>query len=102
NGRMYCSKRLRHLDDEFEIARLVDILCGERVQVERWLPKARLNGRNFDLRVVVIGGEPRHVAVRTNAGVFTNFTLGGRRGDVNAVRARMGQDAWQEMLGSCS
>jgi hypothetical protein len=100
--RLYCSKRLRGLQDEVELARLVDRLCRERVQVERWLPKARCGGRNFDLRVVVIGGVPRHALVRTHAGVFTNLTLGGRRGDLKWVQERMGSNAWQELLASCT
>ncbi|MFO0810612.1 MAG: STM4014 family protein [Gemmataceae bacterium] len=101
-ARMYCSKRLRCIDDEGEIARIVDTLCRERVQVERWLPKASCGGRNFDLRVVVIGGVPRHAVVRTHAGVFTNLTLGGRRGDLQWVRERMGDDAWRALLATCS
>jgi hypothetical protein len=101
-NRLYCSKRMCHLDDECTIARLVDTLCLERVQVERWLPKARCGGRNFDLRVVVIGGMPRHALVRTHNSVFTNLTLGARRGDLGWVQEQMGDAAWHALLASCS
>ena len=63
-SRLYCSKRCIHLTDESDVVRLVDRLCVEMVHAEEWLPKARWQGRNFDLRVVTIAGEPRHTVVR--------------------------------------
>jgi hypothetical protein len=101
-SRMYCSKQVRYLRDEHEIALLIDRLCREKVQVERWLPKACCDGRNFDLRVVVIGGAARHVVMRSNTSVFTNLTLGASRGDVDWVQSRMGREAWQSMMASCT
>jgi glutathione synthase/RimK-type ligase-like ATP-grasp enzyme len=95
--RLFHSKRIRHLTNEAEIAALVDRLCVEKVHVEAWLPKARWEGENFDLRVVTIGGAPRHMMVRTSRSVFTNLTLGNRRGNVNAVARRMGPEAWQRL-----
>jgi glutathione synthase/RimK-type ligase-like ATP-grasp enzyme len=97
DSRLYHSKRVRHLTDESEIAALVDRLAIEKIHVEAWLPKARWNGENFDLRVVTIGGEPRHAVARASRSVFTNLTLGNRRGDVQAIARRMGPAAWQEL-----
>ncbi len=99
--RLYCSKRIRHLTNEVEIAKLVDRLCAEKVQVERWLPKATSEGRNFDLRVVTIGGIPRHAVLRSSRSIFTNLTLGNTRGDLAAVQRRMGSDAWQRLHDTC-
>lgn len=95
--RLYHSKRLRRLIDEVEIAVLVDRLCREKVHVEAWLPKARWQGRNFDLRIVTIGDAPRHTMVRTSHSVFTNLTLGSGRGDIDEVVRRMGAEAWQRL-----
>ncbi len=95
--RLFHSKRLRHLLNEVEIATLIDRLCVEKVHVEAWLPKARWQGQNFDLRVVTIGGVPRHTVVRTSPSVFTNLTLGNKRGDISAVAQRMGSEAWQQL-----
>lgn len=100
-SRLYHSKKVRHLHDEAVIAALVDRLCREKVQVEQWLPKARLAGHNFDLRIVVIGGAPRHALVRVGRSTFTNLTLGNRRGDLAAVIARLGP-AWEELKDTCA
>jgi hypothetical protein len=95
--RLFHSKRLRPLTDEFEIAALVDRLCVEKVHVEAWLPKARWEGENFDLRIVSIGGAPRHGMVRISPSVFTNMTVGSRRGNLHAVAQRLGPEAWQQL-----
>jgi hypothetical protein len=100
--RLYCSKIVRPLLDEVAIANLVNRLCVEKVHVEEWLPKARLEGRNFDLRVVTIAGVPRHCLMRVSASPFTNLTLGNGRGDAAAVVRQMGPDAWQELRASCA
>jgi hypothetical protein len=96
--RLFHSKRIRHMTEEAEIAALVNLLCREKVQVESWLPKARWEGQNFDLRIVTIGGIPRHVVVRTSRSVFTNLTLGNRKGESSCVARRMGPEAWQRLL----
>jgi hypothetical protein len=70
--------------------------------VERWLPKATLDGRVFDLRVVVIGGEPTHAVVRTSRTPMTNLHLGGARGDLGAVQRALGQERWQRALDVCA
>jgi hypothetical protein len=101
-SRLYCSKRIRPLLDELEIAALVNRLCSERVQVEEWLPKARWQGRNFDLRVVTIGGVPRHTLARVAGSPFTNLTLGNQRGDLGAIIKRLGPDTWAELRDTCA
>jgi glutathione synthase/RimK-type ligase-like ATP-grasp enzyme len=100
--RLYHSKRPVYLADETEIAPLVDRLCVEGVQMEAWLPKACWQGRNMDLRVITIGGRPRHAVVRSSSSVFTNLTLGNRRGDLAGVKQRMGPQAWQRVRDTCA
>ena len=58
----------------------MDRLAPDGLHVERWFPKADLDGRVIDLRVVVIAGRPTHVVVRTSRGPMTNLHLGGARG----------------------
>jgi hypothetical protein len=101
-SRLYHSKQPIHLDGETKIAALVDRLCVEGVQAEVWLPKARWQGHNIDLRVVTIDGVPRHTVVRTSTSVFTNLTLGGGQGDLSAVVRRMGPGAWQHVRETCA
>lgn len=98
---LYNSRRLTTYRDRAEIARLLDALCRHRVHVERWLPKAGLADRTFDLRVVVIGGRARHVVSRTSRSPITNLHLLNKRGDVGAVRERMGEAAWADAMRTC-
>jgi hypothetical protein len=100
--RLYHSKRSIHLSRELEIAALVDLLCIEGVQVEVWLPKARWQGRNIDLRIVTIDGKPRHAVVRSSTSIFTNLTVGGKRGDLTDIINRMGPEAWESVRATCA
>jgi hypothetical protein len=90
--------RLQTYTDLTEIKLLVDYLCREHAQVERWLPKASLAGRTFDLRIVVIAGVARHTLVRTSQTPITNLHLGNRCGDLELLQRKMGEAAWQEVL----
>jgi hypothetical protein len=99
--RLYNSRRLKVYEDASEIAELIDALCRHGVHVERWLPKAALNGASFDLRVVTIGGRACHTVVRQSRSPMTNLHLLNMRGDVEAVRDRMGAAAWAQAMESC-
>jgi hypothetical protein len=98
---LFVSKRPQRLLRESEIAWLVDTLASEEVLVEEWLPKARWQGRPFDVRVVVIGGEPMHVVGRANASPFTNLNLDATRIDSQELRRRLGKH-WHVMMDLCA
>lgn len=100
--RLLNSLRVRSYQTEREVAALIGLLAPDRLHVERWLPKATLDGRVFDLRVVVIGGEPTHAVVRTSRTPMTNLHLGGARGDLGAVQRALGQERWQRALDVCA
>ena len=106
--RLYNSLNTQCYEGEKSVARLVDALAGERLHLERWLPKAQVEGREFDLRVVVTAGEPTHWVMRVSRGSpMTNLHLGNERGDLAALRARLdlGADAgptdWERMEQLC-
>jgi hypothetical protein len=99
--RLYNSRLIRRYTQPADVADLIDALTREGVQVEEWLPKAGLDESVFDLRVVVIAGEARHVVVRMGQGPMTNLHLGNRRGDLSAVIARLGPQVWQAALRTC-
>jgi hypothetical protein len=101
-GRLFNNLRIRRYDDEASIAAIVDRLAPDGLHVERWYPKATLGGRVLDLRVVVIAGRPRHVVVRTSRSPMTNLHLGNARGDVAAVRATAGEQAWAAAMRTCA
>lgn len=79
---LFNSLNVRRYTDERDVAAIVDALCREQVHVERWIPKAALDGRTFDLRVLVINGQVRHCVVRTSRGPITNLHLGNQRGNL--------------------
>jgi len=54
--------------------------------VERAVPKARLEGAFFDLRVLVVDGAPCFTVVRQSTHPITNLHLGGWRGDLATLR----------------
>jgi hypothetical protein len=99
--RIYNSRAIRRVEDEREVAGLVDALAREGVHVERWVPKAGIDGQAFDLRVVVIAGRAEHVVVRMARGPMTNLHLGNRRGDPTALRGRMDVGPWEAAMASC-
>ncbi|MCI0541736.1 MAG: STM4014 family protein [Verrucomicrobiales bacterium] len=99
--RLYNRRRIRIWRGAANVRRLVDAACDERCLAQVWIPKAGLSGRPFDLRVVVIGGRARHVMLRLGRGPMTNSQLLGGKGDVEALRQRMGGEAWARVLTLC-
>ncbi|TDD73264.1 hypothetical protein E1293_31885 [Actinomadura darangshiensis] len=99
---LFNSLRVRSYSTEEEVAALIGLLAPDGLHVERWLPKATLGGRVFDLRVVLIGGEPTHAVVRTSRTPMTNLHLGGSRGDLGAVQRALGEDGWRRALDVCA
>ncbi len=61
---LFNSRRIRVYREQREIALLIDALCRHRAHAEQWLPKAGMDGRAFDLRILVIAGQSRHSVMR--------------------------------------
>lgn len=101
NNKIFNNLRVRRYDAEAPIAAIVDRLAPDGLHVERWFPKAALDNRVLDLRVVVIAGRAEHIVVRTSQSPMTNLHLGNARGDVSAVRAAAGEQAWAAAMDTC-
>lgn len=99
--RLYNSRRVRILTGLEEITEVIDALCRHRVHVERWLPKAGLDGKSFDLRMVSINGEPRHGVARLSRSPMTNLHLLNGRAAVERVQERMHPETWDAVLATC-
>ncbi|GAP93772.1 STM4014 family protein [Leptolyngbya sp. NIES-2104] len=99
--RFYNSRKIRQYRDSHEIADIINFLARERVQVERWMPKARIEGREFDARVVVIGGKARQVVLRLGNSPMTNLHLGNDRRDRSALPRSLSSETWAEMMHTC-
>ncbi len=98
---LYNSRRIRHYTKSAEIADIINILCAESVQVEEWLPKARINNRPFDLRVVVIGGEAQHLVMRIGKSPMTNLHLGSDRDNFDTFICLVDESNWLKMKQTC-
>lgn len=99
---LYNSRRIRTYRDQREIAALINALCRHHVHVEQWLPKAGIDNQTFDLRIVVIAGQVRHVVVRMSRSPMTNLHLLNQRGDSDLLRRRMGPEAWEAICHTCA
>jgi hypothetical protein len=99
--RFYNSRLIRQYRDADAIADIVDFLAAESVQIETWLPKARLEGREFDVRVVVIGGKARQSVIRVGNSPMTNLHLGNDRREIADLPSGLSHAVWAEMLATC-
>lgn len=99
---LYNRRPVRTVTKEDEIRRLIDALAPHRLHTEQWLPKATLNQRVFDLRIVTIAGRPRHTVVREGGSPITNLQLGNCRGSLDALLARLPPERWHALQATCS
>ena len=88
--RLYNTLRIRTYTDPSQIETILRAVVDSDCVVEPWLPKASLGGNGFDIRVVVINGEARHVVLRTSPHPMTNLHLGSTRGDLDHFLRRYG------------
>lgn len=99
--RFYNSRKIRQYSDPDEIVDIINFLLNESAQVEAWMPKARLEGREFDARVVAISGKARQVVLRVGNSPMTNLHLGNDRCEVSALPKALSPESWNEMLHTC-
>lgn len=98
NGlQLFNSLKVFTYTNESDTAALVNRMVAENIFAEEWLPKATINNRFFDIRVLVIAGKARHTVIRTSATILTNLHLGNKRGDMNEFIAGIGQNKLQEI-----
>jgi len=100
--RLYNTRPVRTTTCEDEVRRLIDALALHRLHTEQWLPKATLDHRVFDLRIVVIADRPRHTVVRQGKSPITNLQLGNSRGSLVGLQERLAPRAWHTLQATCS
>jgi glutathione synthase/RimK-type ligase-like ATP-grasp enzyme len=69
----------------------------ERVLIEEWIPKASMDNKVFDFRILTINGKARHTVVRTSRHPVTNLHLGNRRGNLEELETLIGSDKINEV-----
>jgi glutathione synthase/RimK-type ligase-like ATP-grasp enzyme len=99
--RFYNSRKIRQYRHSGDIADMLNFLLAETAQIEAWQPKAKLASREFDLRVVVIGGHARQAVMRLGNSPITNLHLGNERRPINDLPPGLTATAWQTMLHTC-
>jgi hypothetical protein len=99
--RFYNSRLIRQYRAADAIADIINFLAAELVQIETWLPKARLEGREFDVRVVVIGGKARQSVIRVGNSPMTNLHLGNDRREIADLPIGLSPIVWANMLATC-
>jgi len=90
--RLFNSLRIRSYTDPHDIERILERLLPHGMVCETWLRKAWLDEKAFDLRIVTIAGEARHLVVRQSRHAMTNLHLGNERGDVQSLHNTFGDD----------
>jgi hypothetical protein len=97
----YNSRRVRRARGR-RADEILAFILGEGAHVERALPKAKLDGAYFDLRVLVIAGDPAFFVVRQNTHPITNLQLGGWRGDSEHFLDVVGAETWAKVRNACA
>jgi hypothetical protein len=100
DGDFYSTRRLRRCEGE-ELHAVLHFLLREGACVQRGIPMAQIDGENFDVRVVVLHGEPAFTVFRLSPWPMTNLHLGGRRGRVESCRRVVPPRAWLDALDDC-
>lgn len=101
DGTFFNTRKIRVERDVTRLASLVDALCTrDRMYAERWIAKAGFDGKTVDLRIVVVAGEIARVVVRASGSPITNLHLRNERHEVDAIRARVADGAWERAMDS--
>lgn len=75
DGSIHNTKRIHRLSEEKEIVPLAEAVIQTGAILEEWIPKAQVEGENYDLRVVCRDGEIDYIVVRCSKGSITNLHL---------------------------
>jgi hypothetical protein len=96
----FSSRRLCCYRDD-DLRAVLAFLLEEGACVQRGIRMAQIDGQNFDVRVVVIHGQPTHTIFRLSDLPMTNLHLGGRRGEWERCRAAVPTRSWLDALDHC-
>ncbi len=99
--RFYNNKKLQFYNKSEDVEEVVNFVFQNNGHIEKGFPKARLDDKLFDLRIVVIAGAAQHTAVRLSYHPLTNLHLTNMRGDLQDVYAILGEERWNTIKNSC-
>ncbi|MEM9982450.1 MAG: STM4014 family protein [Bacteroidota bacterium] len=96
-AKLYNHLKVRSYQHHEEIKTIVDKMAQEYLFAEQWLPKASIDKGAFDLRVVVIDGQPYQTVARISPHPITNLHLGNQRAVPAEIKAVIGEDRWEAL-----
>ena len=101
NHRWFNSRKILRLSQPQDINRALGFILAEGAHVELSIPKARIDRALFDLRILVVNGEPALTVVRKSSHPITNLHLGGQRGEWSHIRDKMTPELIDQMYTHC-
>lgn len=98
--RVVSSLRMREYTHPYDIKQVLGWVFAEGAHTEEWLPKDHIDGREFDLRIVVINQRACHIVPRVSVEgrPMTNLHFGNERGELQSVQALYTDAVWQRAL----
>ena len=101
NGRFYNTRRLQRSDNETEVSSLIDSLCKWGVHCESWVPKALVDKKESDCRILLVNGEADFFVLRKSNTPITNLHLMNERAKIHELVDSMVDGAWAQVLNTC-
>ena len=86
-------KRVQKVSALSDLRAMFNVLCPLGLHVERWVPKAGVNGRTCDLRIVSVRAAPPFAVLRLSGGPITNLHLDAERASADALLELMPADS---------
>ena len=100
NDAFFHSRRISRLSGP-GLDRAIQFILDEGACIQAGIPKARIDGRYFDVRVVCVHGKAVCTMFRASANPITNLHLGGQRGEFESCRASIPNRAWLDAMDDC-
>ena len=91
---LFQQKNIRKIAEEKEVERLVNAITSLETIVERWYPKATLEGEPFDFRVLWQFGRMEYLVARKSASPITNLHL--NNGAVSLENVLHNKECWNQ------
>ena len=92
------TKKVRRLTSQVEISLFIETIISLGIHVEAWVPKAGIDGRVCDLRVVAIQGAQPFCVLRMSRSPITNLHLDAERGPADMLWQRMSDQARADVM----
>lgn len=99
--RLFNTRKVRKYSTLKDVADLVNALGKHVLHVERWIPKASVGGKVFDIRVVVIAKTAMHSVARLSTTPLTNLHLLNERRSIQQMTKDLPNVDWQSINETC-